>query len=251
MFEDQKVKDALKAFQGDLCSKKAHELGYTFTENDGHLEQQFKAMMFGAAGFSDETITKAAFEMLEKFKAGDKKAIHPNLRGSVYAIVLDLGGKAEYDVVEHEAINAETSVERNTALRALGRAKSPELIQRTLDLSLSKHVKTQDIYMPLSGLRGHAEGTEALWKFTKDNWNELVKRLPVSLPLLSSVVAMATSSFTHREHIKDIEAFFKDKSTKGFDMSLSQALDSVSAKAAWLERDSEDVKTWLQAHKYL
>jgi aminopeptidase 2 len=107
------------------------------------------------------------------------------------------------------------------------------------------------MYLPLSGLRGHAEGCDALWKFTKDNWDELVRRLPISLPLLSSVVAIATSSFTHREHIEDIKAFFKDKETKGFDMSLSQALDSVSAKAAWLERDSEDVKAWLKEHKYL
>jgi aminopeptidase 2 len=251
MFEDQEVKDALKAFQRNLCSEKAHELGWTFTDNDGHIEQQFKAMMFGAAGTGDEVVEKAAFDMFEKFKAGDRKALHPNLRGSVYAIVLDKGGKAEYDVVENEAVSAETSTERNTALRALGRAKSPELIQRTLNLCMSKDVKTQDIYLPLSGLRGHAEGCDALWKFTKDNWDELVRRLPISLPLLSSVVAIATSSFTHREHIEDIKAFFKDKETKGFDMSLSQALDSVSAKAAWLERDSEDVKAWLKEHKYL
>jgi aminopeptidase 2 len=153
--------------------------------------------------------------------------------------------------VLHEAINGETSFERNTALRALGRAKSPELIQRTLDLSLSTDVKQQDIYLPLSGLRSHPEGCHALWKFVKDNWEELKRRLPTSLPLMSSVISIATSTFTQREHIKDIEAFFEGKSTKGFDMSLSQSIDSISAKAAWIERDSDDVKSWLKEHKYL
>lgn len=33
--------------------------------------------------------------MFEKFAAGDKKAIHPNIRGSVYAIVLQNGGEKE------------------------------------------------------------------------------------------------------------------------------------------------------------
>lgn len=33
--------------------------------------------------------------MFEKFAAGDKKAIHPNIRGSVYAIVLEGGGEQE------------------------------------------------------------------------------------------------------------------------------------------------------------
>lgn len=96
MFEDQAVKDALKTFQLKLTQDKAHELGWTFTDNDGHIEQQFKAMMFGTAGIAkDETIVKSAFDMFNKFKGGDSSAIHPNLRSSVYAIVLSNGGKEE------------------------------------------------------------------------------------------------------------------------------------------------------------
>lgn len=71
------------------------------------------------------------------------------------------------------------------------------------------------------------------------------------MSMLSSVVAITTSGFTHREHIEDIQAFFSSKSTKGFDMALSQSIDAISAKAAWLERDAEDVKMWLQEHRYL
>lgn len=99
LFEDQSIRDALKKFQLDLVQDKAHELGWTFTENDGHIEQQFKSLMFGAAGISgDEKIKKASFDMLKRFKAGDKSAIHPNIRGSVYAIVLANGGKEEVNM---------------------------------------------------------------------------------------------------------------------------------------------------------
>lgn len=95
-FEEEAVREALKKFQLELTKDKAHELGWEFKEGDGHLEQQFKAMMFGAAGVAkDETVIKSAFEMFEKFKNGDASAIHPNLRGSVYAIVLGNGGKKE------------------------------------------------------------------------------------------------------------------------------------------------------------
>jgi aminopeptidase 2 len=69
--------------------------------------------------------------------------------------------------------------------------------------------------------------------------------------MLSSVVSITTSSFTHKEHIKDIDDFFANKSTKGFDKALAQSRDAISAKAAWIERDSEDVKAWLRDHKYL
>jgi aminopeptidase 2 len=103
MFEDQAIRDAMKQFQLDLVKDKAHELGWTFSENDGHIEQQFKSLMFGAAGISgDEVITKASFDMFNKFKAGDKSAIHPNIRGSVYAIVLAKGGKEEVSARMHK-----------------------------------------------------------------------------------------------------------------------------------------------------
>ncbi len=96
MFEDKAVRDALKAFQQDLVSAKAHEIGWEFSENDGHIEQQFKAMLFGNAGLcDDEQIVKAAQDMFAKYMAGDKTAVHPNIRGSVFSIALKNGGIEE------------------------------------------------------------------------------------------------------------------------------------------------------------
>jgi aminopeptidase 2 len=118
-------------------------------------------------------------------------------------------------------------------------------------LSISDDVKGQDIYIPLSALRTHTQGIEALWNWVKDNWAELEKRLPPGLTMLSSVVSICTSSFTHREQMQDIQGFFARKSTKGFDKALAQSCDAISAKTAWIERDSEDVKTWLREHGYL
>ena len=146
---------------------------------------------------------------------------------------------------------APTNDEKNDCLRSFGHATAPELVQRTLSLPLSSEVKGQDIYLPLPALRGNAASIEALWEWMVANWDELVKRLPPGLSMLSTVVQLCTSGFTKMEHIEKIEAFFKDKQTKGFDQSLAQSLDSIKAKAKWLERDGEDVKTWLKNNGYL
>ncbi|QDS67523.1 hypothetical protein FKW77_002279 [Venturia effusa] len=251
-FEDQEVKDALKKYQLDLCSAKAHELGWTFKEDDGHIEQQFKSLLFSNSGLSgDEKVKTAAMEMFAKWKEGDRSAIHPNLRSSVYAMALENGGEEAYNTILNEYRTAKTSDERNTALRAIGRAKDPELIKRTLSLPLSEEVKGQDIYLPLSGLRSHAKGVSALWDWMKENWDALEKKLPPGLTMLGSVVSICTSGFTHTDHIAQIKEFFDKKSTKGFDQSLAQSLDSIKAKSQWIERDREDVKSWLQSNGYL
>jgi aminopeptidase 2 len=116
---------------------------------------------------------------------------------------------------------------------------------------LSKEVKGQDIYLPLSGLRTHGEGIEALWQWCTENWDALVVKLPPGLSMLGSVVSICTASFTKKEQAEKVKEFYKSKSTKGFDQALAQSLDAISAKTSWIERDGEDVKTWLQKNGYL
>ncbi|OIW34850.1 hypothetical protein CONLIGDRAFT_588415 [Coniochaeta ligniaria NRRL 30616] len=251
MFEDKAVRDGLEKFQRDLVSKKAHEVGWTFSESDGHVEQQFKAMLFGAAGLSgDETIIKAAKEMFAKYMAGDKSAVHPNIRGSVFSMALKYGGKEEYEQILNFWRTSTNSDERNTALRCLGRAKDPELIQRTLSMLFSGEVKDQDIYMPAAGLRSHPEGVEALFDWLQENWEQLIIKIPPSFSMLGSLVSIFTSSFTTKEQLDKVEKFFASKSTAGFEMSLAQSLDAIRSKISHLERDREDVKEWLKSNGY-
>ena len=102
--------------------------------------------------------------------------------------------------------------------------------------------------MPISALRTHVEGTEALYGWMTDNWEEIAKRFPAGLSMLGSLVGMCTSGFSSLKDVERVQGFFADKNTKGFDQALAQSLDAIRAKAAWLERDREDVKAWVNAN---
>jgi aminopeptidase 2 len=252
MFEDEKVRNGLKAFQRALVSKKAHSIGWTFGSNDGHIEQQFKSLMFSAAcDADDEKAVAAAKDMFQRFRAGDRDALHPNLRTTAFATVLRLGGVAEYDAIVDEYQNAKTSSERNAALACLGVGRSEELVKRTLDYAFSSHVKSQDVYIVLRGLRGHAAGLEALWAWEKANWETLRERFPSSIGMLGTILQMAVAAMTREEQKKDVENFFKENSASGVDMDLAQALDAIKVKQGWLERGRSDVEEWLKKGGYL
>lgn len=215
IFQDEKVKDALKAFQRELLKAKTHEIGWDFSDQDGHVLQQFKAMMFGSAGSAgDQKVVDAAKDMFSRFSAGEFTAIHPNIRGSVFDLVLRHGGEKEYNVVLDRYRNAPTSSEKNTALRCLGSAQDPALIQRTLDLALSDEIKSQDIYMVIAGLRSHTAGISARWEWLKNNWEGITKRLPPAFGMLGSVLQICTASLSTEEQLRDVQEFFKDKDQK-------------------------------------
>jgi aminopeptidase 2 len=214
-FEDSRIKNALKEFQRSLVTSKAHELGWQFSDKDDHVMQQFKALMFGSAGRAeDPTVVKAAHEMFAAFAAGDVTAIHPNLRDSVFAIVLKHGGTKEYDIVLDRFRHAPSSDEKVIALRCLGAAEDPALVQRTLDLVMSSEVKNQDIHTVLGGLGNFPAGIEARWAWLKKNWDTIYVRLPPALEMLSVVVQLSTSSFCTEDQLKDVKGFFDAQNTK-------------------------------------
>lgn len=101
-----------------------------------------------------------------------------------------------------------------------------------------------------------------------------MSRRPVSHLLLCSfslanIIKFSFSSLASDKDLKDVEAFFADKSTNKvrsagprtlgteadycsqFAMALSQGLDSVRANARWQQRDAADVEDWLRAQGYL
>ena len=78
-----------------------------------------------------------------------------------------------------------------------------------------------------------------------DNWAIIVQKLPPGLSMLASVVQIVTNNFCSRKSVEEIELFFKDKNTKGFNQGLAQSLDAVRAKANWVERDGQEVRNWL------
>ncbi|KAI5308150.1 Aminopeptidase 2 mitochondrial [Ascosphaera atra] len=252
LFDDEKTQAALKTFQRNLVSKKAHEIGWTFSDDDSHTMQMFKPLMFRAAGVAgDEKVVAAAQEMFARLANGDADAIHPNLRAAVFDIVLRNGGEKELDVVIDRYRKAATSAEKNTALRSLGATPRPELIKRVLDFAMSEEVRSQDIYLPLAGISTSAVGVNLRWEWMKEHFKELAEKLPPSLSMFGTVVLLATRAFTKEEQIKEIEKFFADKDTKGYDKTLEQSIDAVRAKAKWSGRDKEDVEAWLRENGYL
>ena len=69
--------------------------------------------------------------------------------------------------------------------------------------------------------------------------------------MLGSVVQLCTSSMCRIDQMEKVQAFFKERSTKGFDQGLAQSLDSIRAKASWIERDRKDIEAWLRDNGYL
>lgn len=252
IFEDEEVKTALKHLTGDLVTAKCHEAGWSFKADEPFLEQRLKALLYAAAvGSGDEKTSSFAKSAFASYIAGDKSAIHPNLRATIFNYIASIGGEKEYNELLSIYKNPQSMDEKITILRSLGRFENTEILSKVLALLLDGTVRSQDIYIPMQGMRAHKVGIETLYAWMKANWDALYNLLPPGLSMLGSVVQVCTSGFTSKEQYKQVEEFFKGKDTKGYNQGLAQSLETIESKANWVSRDAEDVKAWLKAHNYL
>lgn len=136
-------------------------------------------------------------------------------------------------------------------MRSIGRATQPELIQRTLEASISEDVKSQDVFSVLGGLRAHRAGVEALFDFVVEKWDIFFEKFPPTLSLLGNVVALSTVGFSKQEQLDKVNAFYDAKDQTGYVANLNQAKDTVQSKVSWVKRDQADVAEWLKANGYL
>lgn len=252
-FEDDTIMDGLKVATLDLIDSVLTEKGWAFSSDDSFADEQLKSLLFSAALSSGH---KGAVEYATKafsaYVKGDANAIHPNLRTSVFVQCAKEGGPEEFDALFKIYQNPPTVKEKASALTALGAFRTDELMTKILKLVLDPEIiKEQDLSTALACLTTHKDGVYKLWEWMSSNWDTLIAKLTPTSSMMGRVVKMLTSSFTKEDQKQKVIEFFASKSTSGFDQSLKQSLDEISAKIKRADRDTLAILDWLSQNGYM
>lgn len=252
VFETPAIRLSVNTFVLDLISDKIAELGWDITEHDSFADQQLKTSLFeNALAAGHVKATEFAKSSFAKYVKGDVNAFNTNLRPSIFNTVAKLGDETTFDQLFEVYQKGLSQEEKVSALRALGKFTSPELLDKITSYLLNTDlIKSQDIYIPMQTMRSDTVGIERLWKWLTTNWDEIYKAVPPTSSMLGSVVILSSAGFTKPEQKEAVIEFFKDKNTKGFDQNLAQALDMISSKVSWVERDLEVITEWLSSNGY-
>lgn len=255
--QSSEVKSGLSAYTRSLVSPMVKRLGWEFKDSDDYLTVQLRALLISAAGNAgDKEVVAEAKSQFAKFAAGEKAAIHPNLRRAVFSIVIsqedlsDEEAQAVYDSILKEVLAPSSVDGKEIAVFALGKAKKEKLIKDNLDLLLSGKVAVQDLHTLAASLASNPSARWAFWQFIKENWAAIYSLMSGNMVILDRFVKLSIVNFSSKKAYEDIESFFADKDTHGFERSVGQGLDVIKSYAAWVERDGESVAAWLKEHGY-
>jgi hypothetical protein len=124
---------------------------------------------------------------------------------------------------------------------ALGAFRQPELLQRTLDATLTPDIRTQNGPYLLNAMLGNLDGGALTWRFVHDHWDELTARFPDNshVRMLTGITALSTP-----ELAAEIEEFFSVPRVKQGQKTLDQHLERLRVNLAFRQRESDKLASY-------
>ncbi|HEU0033437.1 MAG TPA: M1 family metallopeptidase [Kofleriaceae bacterium] len=247
---DEMVPDNLRPNYERMIKKlyraRALELGWQAKKGEDDNTKQMRPDLLSlvAENGRDKELIKQATALAWKW-LDDHKAVDPELVGLVLSIAAHDGDQKLFDRLYADAKKATDRADRGRLLRALGSFADPKLSARAMQLSLSDDFELRESMGLLQGGFAERATREAAYKFVKDNYDAIEKKLPEPF---RPYMAFTFVSLCDDSRKPEIEAFFKPRIDKldGGPRIMAQALESLSLCSAARKAQTPGVVAFLK-----
>ncbi len=202
-----------------------------------------RAVLLGIAGGSGASpaLRRTAAARCERYLA-ERRSLDPNLADVVVALAARDGTPSLHRRFQKAMASARTPQERRRFLLALAEFRDPLLIERSLALTLSPAVATQDVILLLVRLLANPAAAGRSWAFVKRRWPRLRRRLP---SLLASRLVEATPALRTPAYRRDVARFFAAHPVRSAERALRQALERFDWYRGFRRRAAAELGAWL------
>ncbi|MGE5849050.1 MAG: ERAP1-like C-terminal domain-containing protein, partial [Candidatus Methylomirabilota bacterium] len=218
-------------------------LGWAPLPGESDLHRQLRGDLLRGMGTlgSDATVQAEARGRYARYR-DDPSAADPNVVAALIAILAHGGGEGEYAEFLARFRSASTPQEEQRYLYALAGFREAGLLRRTLDLTMSGEVRTQDAPYLVRSLLMNVQARELAWEFVKEHWDTMERQYPQGAfrKMCEGVTALATPELE-----ADVQAFFTAKNVSLGGKTLEQYLEQLRIAVAFREREMANLASYL------
>lgn len=203
-------------------------------------------LMETIAHLGDEEMSVEAYSLVLQYVNGSEP-IDPGLR-LPYFVLAAQSGVDGYEAMETIYQSTADPQEKNNALYALSQVRRPELINRTLALSIGPTVRSQDLsHLLISVSQACSTGRTMAWEFFKENYQLIVnKKGGVSAGgSMASLVSGITRGFASIDMVSEITAFYENHPEARVERLEQEAQEKILANSEWLKRNHAGLCSFL------
>ncbi len=223
-YTPKKVRANRARFVRKLFGDRARKIGFAATKGESDDVRMLRGSMISWVAHTgeDPVLIATAKKLADKWLT-DKKAIDPDMVGTVLSIASRYGNRAFFDKLHAAAKLEKERKERGQLLGAMGNFRDPAIVKVAMAIALTDEFPSyESIGLVWSAF--DEDNREMAYQFVKTNHDALLAKLP-----RDSSFARVAGSFCDEAHRADAEAFFKDKvaKTPGGPRNFAQTLERV------------------------
>jgi puromycin-sensitive aminopeptidase len=234
---DGDARTALRTQVAALVGPARADLGADAAPGDDDRTRTLRGLLLRAAALlgDDAAASDRAIELVDGFLV-DPAGVDPSLAAPALVVVATLGDVALHDRLVEVFRATDNPQDRQRLLVAFSRFHDPAAFGRTLDLTLSGDVRTQDAPYMLTEALGNRDNGPAAWAFVASHWDEIEQRFPAnSLARLVSGVRQVRD----RGLAEQITAFTDEHPIPQGERQVRQHVERMWVNVALAEREAE------------
>ena len=240
LISDRAYYQDYRTFARDLFQPAAQRIGWDARPGEGHLDALLRSTVLSqAGGYGNTQVLEEARGRFARYLQ-DPASLHPDLRGLVYSLAAQTGERDTYDQLWNLAKNTDLQEEYVRLLLGLARFTSPELLQETLERSLTDDVRSQDTITVVTAVAANLQGRDLAWSFVKDRWEEFDRRYGGGGFGLMRLVSIC-GAFVDADKLADVESFFQEHPVPAAERTIRQSLERIRLNIRWLERNGTEL----------
>jgi len=229
----EKFSDEIRTYTAQFLGTIFDRLGWDSQKNEKHTDALLRSFVITALGkLGDKEILNEAKKRFNKFLK-NKNSLPADLQEPVFVLVAWQGNEKTYNKLLSLYKKSTLQEEKIRFLIAMCNFKQKNLLLKTLTLSLTPEVRSQNIRVPIMGVSANIYGSDILWSWLKNNWKKLVRRFGVGNPLANRIVASIGSVIDDKQE-KDVRKFFKKMPLPGTERVIEQTLERVRIRSKFL-----------------
>ncbi len=234
-------------FRGNIArvfSPALAKLGWSAARNESDEKRQRRAALISILGNVADApgVLEGADARIGPYLK-DRRTLEPNLAGPVVDLAARSGDAARFDAYLRTMQAARTPQERTRFELALGAFRDAALVERTLLLSLSERVPTQDVVPLLCRLLANPAARVRTWEFIRERWTSLSPRIS---PGLASRLVSALPALQKPLYRRQVASFFATHPLPTASRALKQALERFELDADLRARIVPDLRSYLR-----
>jgi puromycin-sensitive aminopeptidase len=221
--------------------------GRAIDDGDDRLRRAALARGVALVARSPEA-SEALIRRLDRFLAGERDALEPNLHDVAVAVAARDGAEARFEQFRKLAREEKEPALQKRYRMGVALFESPALARRAAEIPFGDEVPLQDLAIFAGALLGNRAASGPFWALLRERWASLQGKL-ADAPLMLRRVVEGIGALTTRQQLDDARAFFAAHDVPAARQGIAQTLERLGQDVALWERITPAVNAWLSSRK--